>query len=116
MTSVLLNRVGTDIVDLNVNQVGSPETTIILRQALLDDKKDYRFAVSSLSVPMQNIDMFGFLTTPAQELFTIQRRTYRSLLTEYSAEQAAFETTVENDVVDYAASTAVIRVLESKHN
>ena len=91
---VLLNRVGTDIVDLSVNQVGSEEATVILRDSLLDDNKDYRFAVTSLSVPMQNIDMFGFLTVPTQELFTIQRRTVRAQLTDRAQQQNDFDTDV----------------------
>ena len=108
MTEVLLNRTGTDIVDLSVNQTGSSETTVILKDALLSGSKDYRFAVTELSVPLQNIDMFGFLTA-TQELFTVQRRTYRSTLTEYSEEQTEFEATVVANATDMPGVTAFIR-------
>ena len=108
MTEVLLNRTGTDIVDLSVNQTGSSETTVILKDALLSGSKDYRFAVTELSIPLQNIDMFGFLTA-TQELFTVQRRTYRSTLTEYSEEQTEFEATVVANATDMPGVTAFIR-------
>ena len=68
MTSVLLNRAGTDIVDLSVTQTGSAETTVILKDALLAGDKDYRFAVTELTVPLQNIDMFGFLQICALQI------------------------------------------------
>ena len=98
MTSVLLNRVDTDIVDLSVLQTGANETVVMLRDSLLLGQKDYRFAVTELSVPMQNIDMFGFMTG-STELFTIQRRTYNSLLTEYDdEEQKTFEDAILADV------------------
>ena len=97
MTSVLLNRVDTDIVDLSVLQTGANETVVMLRDSLLLGQKDYRFAVTELSVPMQNIDMFGFMTG-STELFTIQRRTFNSFLTEYdNDEQKTFEDAILAD-------------------
>ena len=99
MTTILLNRQGTDIVDLSTTQTGSPETTIMTKDALLLGEKDYRFAVTELSIPMQNIDMFGYQTTQTQELFTIQRRNYRSTLTDFSTQQQDFETAINTGVV-----------------
>ena len=103
MTTILLNRQGTDIVDLSTTQTGSPETTIMTKDALLLGEKDYRFAVTELSIPMQNIDMFGYQTAQTQELFTIQRRNYRSTLTDFSIQQANFETAVNTGVVPTVA-------------
>ena len=112
MTSVILNRVGGDIVDLHVTQTGSEETTVILKDPLLRGDKDYKFAVTEWSIPLQNIDMFGFLSATTTELFTIQRRTVRAVHTDVSFQQQDFETAVLAGAVDYAAITALIRVEE----
>jgi hypothetical protein len=84
MTSVLLNRADTDITDLSILQTGSEEATVNLRDALLDGSKDYHFCVSELTVPLQNIDMFGFITH-ATELFSIHRRTFDGQIPDISA-------------------------------
>ena len=117
MTAILLNRVGTDIVDLSTTQQGSPETTIILKDSLLLGAKDYRFAVTELSIPMQNIDMFGYQTSVTQELFEIQRRNYHTVLTEEGARQTEFEearnTGVIPSIAGYILWTAYIRAEEA---
>ena len=112
MTSVILNRTGGDIVDLHVTQTGSEATTVILKDPLLRGDKDYKFAVTEWSIPLQNIDMFGFLSATTTELFTIQRRTVRAAHTDVSQQQQDFETAVLAGAVDHAAYTTLIRVEE----
>jgi hypothetical protein len=112
MTSVLLNRTGGDIVDLQVTQTGSGEATVVLKDPLLRGDKDYKFAVTEWSIPLQNIDMFGFLTT-TQELFQIQRRVVRSTHTEHSAEQQTFDVAVLANNVDFAATATLIQTEEA---
>lgn len=112
MTEVILNRTGGDIVDLQVTQVGSEEATVVLKDPLLRGDKDYKFAVTEWSIPLQNIDMFGFLTETT-ELFTIQRRTVRAQHTERSTQQQAFETTVTANAVDFGAMETLIRTEEN---
>ena len=58
MTSVQINRVGTDQVTLNLMQTGSDETSVSLRHNLLDEKLSYHFAVTSLTVPLNNAPIF----------------------------------------------------------
>lgn len=73
MSRVILNKVGTDIVDLSVTQTGDSETTVVLKDALLDEAKEYHFAVTELSIPLTNTSMFEWITDPT-ELFIIHRR------------------------------------------
>ena len=73
MSRVILNKVGTDIVDLQVTQTGNNETTVILKDALLLGNKDYHFAVTELSVPLVEAPIFGWVKQDT-ELFQIQRR------------------------------------------
>jgi hypothetical protein len=104
MTAVLLNRTDTDIVDLSIIQTGSEESTVMLRDTLLDGSKDYHFCVSELSVPLQNIDMFGFLTS-ATELFSIHRRTVRGYLSEVTTIDQQFALDVLAGHMDHAEMT-----------
>ena len=43
MTSAVVNKVGTDVVTLEMIQTSSDETTVSLREALLDGSKDEDF-------------------------------------------------------------------------
>ena len=72
MTSVSINRSGTDQATLDIFQVGSNESSTFLRHDLLDSKLNYHFAVTSLSVPLNDSPIFK-LSGPA-ELFRIERR------------------------------------------
>ena len=72
MTTVEINRSGTDQVTLEVVQSGSSESSVSLRHDLLDGNKQYHFCVSSLSVPLNGAPIFK-LTGPV-ELFRIERR------------------------------------------
>ena len=116
MTSVILNRVGGDIVDLHVTQTGSEETTVILKDPLLRGDKTYKFAVTEWSIPLQNVDMFGFISATTTELFSIQRRTVRSPHAENSQQMQDFETAVLAGGVDFAAYTALIRAEEAQRS
>ena len=72
MTTVEINRSGTDQVTLEIVQSGSSESSVSLRHDLLDGKKQYNFCISSLSVPLNGAPIFK-LTAPV-ELFRIERR------------------------------------------
>ena len=71
MTQFLVNQSGLDEVTLELNQVGSNETSINLKESLLDDKRDYVFCVDSLVVPLNNAPIFNLV---GQNLFIISRR------------------------------------------
>ena len=72
MTTVSINRSGTDQATLDVFQVGSHESSVFLKHDLLDSKLNYHFAVTSLSVPLNETPIFK-LSGPT-ELFRIERR------------------------------------------
>ena len=72
MTTVEINRSGTDQASIDIFQTGSFESAVTLRHDLLDSKLNYHFAVTSLSVPLNKAPIFK-LTAP-QELFRIERR------------------------------------------
>ena len=72
MTSAVVNKVGTDVVTLQMIQTSSDETTVSLREALLDGSKDYHFTVSELSVPLDSCPMHPITSEFA--LFSIVRR------------------------------------------
>ena len=72
MTTVEINRSGTDQTTLDIFQTGSYESSVALRHDLLDAKLNYHFAVTSLSVPLNEAPIFK-LTEP-KELFRIERR------------------------------------------
>ena len=72
MTSVEINRTGTDQASIDVFQTGSHESSVSLRHDLLDSKLNYHFAVTSLSVPLTESSIFKLTTR--EELFRIERR------------------------------------------
>ena len=72
MTTVSINRSGTDQATLDIFQVGNHESSVYLRHDLLDSKLNYHFAVTSLSVPLNDTPIFK-LSGPT-ELFRIERR------------------------------------------
>ena len=72
MTTVSINRSGTDQASIDIFQTGSFESAVTLRHDLLDSKLNYHFAVTSLSVPLNKAPIFK-LTAPV-ELFRIERR------------------------------------------
>ena len=72
MTTVEINKVGTDYVELEMTQSGSHETNIDLRENLLDGSLNYHFCVTELNVPLSGTPLFP-ITTP-QQLFRVVRR------------------------------------------
>ena len=72
MTTVEINRSGTDQASIDIFQTGSFESAVTLRHDLLDSKLNYHFAVTSLSVPLNKAPIFK-LNAPV-ELFRIERR------------------------------------------
>ena len=52
MTSVVANKIGLDIVDIQISQTGGAETDMFFQEPVLDKKKDYVVGVSELSVPL----------------------------------------------------------------
>ena len=72
MTTVEINRSGTDQTSLDIFTTGSNESSVMLRHDLLDSKLQYHFAVTSLSVPLNKSPIFK-LSVPV-EIFRIERR------------------------------------------
>ena len=72
MTSVAINRVGSDQTTLELLQTGSSETSVSLRHYLLDDTLSYMFSVSALSVPLNRAPINPVQV--ATELFRVRRR------------------------------------------
>ena len=72
MTSVLINKTGTDQTTIEFMQTGSDETSVSLRHNLLDDKLNYMFSVSNLSIPLNNAPISPVKTQT--ELFRVMRR------------------------------------------
>jgi hypothetical protein len=72
MTTVEINRSGTDQASIDIFQTGSFESAVTLKHDLLDSKLNYHFAVTSLSVPLNKAPIFK-LVAPV-ELFRIERR------------------------------------------
>ena len=72
MTTVEINRSGTDQASIDIFQTGSFESAVTLKHDLLDSKLNYHFAVTSLSVPLNKAPIFK-LTAPV-ELFRLERR------------------------------------------
>ena len=52
MTSVVANKIGLDLVDIQVEQKGKADTDMFFQEPVLDHSKDYVVAVSELSVPL----------------------------------------------------------------
>ena len=57
MTSVIANKIGLDLVDVQVEQSGKADTDMFFQEPVLDHSKDYVVAVSELSVPLGNESM-----------------------------------------------------------
>ena len=52
MSSIIANKIGLDIVDIEVEQKGLPDTDMFFQEPVLDHAKDYVLGVSELSVPL----------------------------------------------------------------
>ena len=85
MTSVSINRTGTDTTELEMITTGSDEASVVLTRKLLDGSRQYHFAVTELSVPLGSTPMFP--DTQKTGLFTILRRNVGESLTDIAAYQ-----------------------------
>ena len=75
MTSVVLNKVGMDLVDIEVDQKGSAFTDIFFQDPVLDYTKEYVLGVSELTVPLGDEPMLT--QVPATErLMRVMRKGY----------------------------------------
>ena len=52
MTTVITNKIGLDLVDIEVQQTGEAETDMFFQEPVLDASKDYVVGVSELTVPL----------------------------------------------------------------
>lgn len=71
MSNFVINKTGLDQVTLEFMQTGNSETSVNLKEALLDESKNYVFCVDHLSIPLDSVPINN---TIDQELFRIQRR------------------------------------------
>ena len=66
MSNVTVNKVGMDIVDVEVRQKGKASTDMFFQDPILDYTRDYVVGVSELSVPLNQEPMFS--KNPANDL------------------------------------------------
>ena len=71
MSNFVINRTGLDQVTLEMSQTGSSETSVSLREPLLDESLDYVFCVDHLSVPLAGVPITSKIN---KELFRVVRR------------------------------------------
>ena len=57
MTTITTNRIGLDIVDIQVEQTGEPQTDMFFQDPILDQERDYVLGVSELSIPLSSEPM-----------------------------------------------------------
>ena len=91
MSSVIINKVNSDVVEIEVIETRTDQSVTTLQHALLDGQKEYNFAVVQLSCPLDNHPMFPI--TEEFELFRIARRNTNVSLT---AAQPAYTIALNN--------------------
>ena len=69
MTSVVANKIGLDIVDIQVQQTGNAETDMFFQEPVLDHARDYVVGVSELSIPLSHEPMLTKVTARRDEVF-----------------------------------------------
>ena len=52
MTSVVANKIGLDLVDIQIQVTGTAETDMFFQQPVLDQRRDYVVGISELSIPL----------------------------------------------------------------
>ena len=75
MTSVILNKIGMDLVDVEVSQRGRAETDMFFQDPVLDYTRDYVVGVSELTVPLGAEPMMSDLKNN-ETLFRVRRKAY----------------------------------------
>ena len=74
MTSVVANKIGLDIVDIQVEQTGAAETDMFFQEPVLDHARDYVVGVSELSIPLSHESMLTNKAALQEEVFLEFRR------------------------------------------
>ena len=69
MTSVIVNKIGLDIVDIEVEQSGSPESDLFFQEPVLDHSKEYVVGISELSVPLGSEPMLTLNASLKEQVF-----------------------------------------------
>ena len=59
MSTVIVNKIDLDLVDLEIEQTGTSTTDMFFQEPVLDHTRDYVVAVSELSVPIQEEPMLS---------------------------------------------------------
>ena len=121
MTSVQINRIGTDSTELELVTTGSSEASVVLKKNLLDGARKYHFTVTELSVPLSNTPIFP--DKIKTELFTILRRNVGQSLTDFPAYEqalAAFTTFRAYNTDDpggnnYLTDAMILQLLENQN-
>ena len=75
MTSVVLNKIGMDLVDVEVSQEGDAQTDMFFQDPVLDYTRDYVLAISELTVPLGEEPMLSKLENN-DTLFRVFRKAY----------------------------------------
>ena len=73
MSTVIVNKVDLDLVDVNIEQTGEAQTDMFFQEPVLDHTRDYVVAVSELSVPIQEEPMLSN-REKNNKLFIIRRK------------------------------------------
>ena len=69
MTTVVANKIGLDIVDIQVEQTGSAETDMFFQEPVLDHMRDYVLGVSELAIPLSHEPMLTTKSSLLNEVF-----------------------------------------------
>ena len=109
MTSVVANKIGLDIVDIQISQTGGAETDMFFQEPVLDKKKDYVVGVSELSVPLTSETPLSLTQKNLTDNFLeVRRRTDAgtgAMLNPGNQRDANFPLgTIANDVVRFKLS------------
>lgn len=97
MSTFIVNKNGLDSVTLEMCTSSRPEASVNLREALLDESKEYVFCVDSLNVPLDSVPINDISN---KELFRVIRRNV--------------ETTLDYDPNTAIANPAVVYTLNQK--
>ena len=81
MTTAIVNRSHSDVVDLTIEQRGQPRTEIFLEEPLLDGTKDYVVGCTALAIPMSEEPMITYDDT-IRDLLNIRIRSVGSFTTQ----------------------------------
>ena len=69
MTSVVANKIGLDLIDIQVEQTGKAETDMFFQEPVLDQMRDYVVGVSELAIPLSHEPMLTTKKPLLDEVF-----------------------------------------------